>query len=162
MKVVLITHYVTFSLPLALWDITSLTKDRSEHMVLKYQVLTTESPGNSNTSGMYVRKVHQTIIHRKMILLYNCHLGKITCTHLYTLNTQHLWGVEYVFSLHSAICNLASNGLANLLFILVHMSTVNMAEPNLDSEFGDFQIFPLSRLHKQQGRSWIATWSRDC
>ena len=36
------------------------------------------------------------------------------CTH--TTHTQHLWSIEKVFSLHSAILNLASNGLANLPF----------------------------------------------
>ena len=69
---------------------------------------------------------------------------------MHTENTQHLWSVEYIFSLHSSIGNLASNGLANLLFILVQMSTVNMAEPNLYSKFGDFQSFTLRNLHKQQ------------
>ena len=58
--------------------------------------------------------------------------------------------LEYVFSLHSAIFKLALNDLANLLFILVGMSTVNMAEPNLYSEWGEFQSFLLSNLHKQQ------------
>ena len=75
-----------------------------------------------------------------------------TCVHqnAHTQHTQYLWSAEYVFSLHSAICNLASNGLANLLLILVHMSTVNMAEPNLYSKWGEFQSIPLSNLHKQQ------------
>ena len=71
-----------------------------------------------------------------------------------TTHTQHLWSVEYVFSLHSAICNLASNGLANLLFIFVHMSRVNMADPNLYSKFGDFQSFSLRNLHKQQRQNF--------
>ena len=78
----------------------------------------------------------------------------INTAHIYmnahTQHTQHLWSVEYVFSLHSAICNLASNGLANLLFILVQMSTVNMAKSNLYSKFGDLQSFTLRNLHKQQ------------
>jgi len=74
----------------------------------------------------------------------------MTCTHVHTQHTQNLWSVEYVFSLHSAICNLAPNGLSNLPFILVQMSAVNMAEPNLYSQLGDLQSFTLRNLHKQQ------------
>ena len=89
-----------------------------------------------------------------MILLYISHQGTLTSPHIHTHNTQHLWSVEYVFSLHSVICNLASNGLANLLFIFVHMSRVNMAEPNLYSKSGDFQSFSLRNLHKQQRQNF--------
>ena len=115
------------------WSITSLTKDwiwAHGNKALSLNHWTTRE-------FQYFRNViinmgHQTTLYQTMILLYNSHLTQSVahmCIH--TTHTQHFWSIENVFSLHSAICNLASNGLANLLFILVHTSTVNMVEPNL-------------------------------
>lgn len=40
---------------------------------------------------------------------------------------------EYVFSFHNASCNVAFNSLPYMVFSLVHIGSINMAEPSLYS-----------------------------
>lgn len=62
---------------------------------------------------------------------------------------QYLGGVEYVFPLHSAICDLAADGQTNFLFILVQISSINVAEANIYSYFGSLCSLTLRNLREQ-------------
>lgn len=63
--------------------------------------------------------------------------------------TKYLWSIEYIFSLHSTICNLASNGLSNFFFYLVRISRIKMAEPSIYSYFDSLDKFILRNLKEQ-------------
>ena len=138
-------------LPRGFWNITSLTKDWTRahgNKALSLNHWTTRE-------FQYFRNVtinmgHQTTLHQTMILLYNSHLGTISCPHVHTHNT-HTAPLKYRKSLLSSQCHPQScfEWLGQPA-ILVHTSTVNMAEPNLYSKFGCLQRFTLRNLHEQQ------------
>lgn len=68
--------------------------------------------------------------------------------------TPKLCSEEYVLSLHNTICNLASNSLSCLLFILVHISRINMAEPSIYCYFSRFKSLTLWNL-EEETRVWF-------
>ena len=65
------------------------------------------SSSSSSSRNVTINMGHQTTLHQTMILLYNSHLGTISCPHVHTQNT-HTAPLKYRKCLLSSQCHLHS------------------------------------------------------